>query len=199
MNLLKALMSKIESLLFVTGDDGLTVKQLELLTEAQITDIQEAIQALQQNYIDSEERGIELKELAGTFQLISKRQNAETIQRLVDNPTNQALSQASLETLAIIAYKQPITRIEVEDLRGVKSERPLHTLAAKGLIHEVGRAEGTGRAILYGTTNEFLNVFGLKNLQELPALPESTDSSEEDGQTDLFMTKFQETFQDQQE
>ena len=199
MNLLKALMSKIESLLFVTGDDGLTVKQLELLTQTQISDIQEAIQALQQNYIDSEERGIELKELAGTFQLISKRHNAETIQRLVDNPTNQALSQASLETLAIIAYKQPITRIEVEDLRGVKSERPLHTLAAKGLIHEVGRAEGTGRAILYGTTNEFLNVFGLKNLQELPALPESKESSEEDGQTDLFMTKFQETFQDQQE
>ena len=87
----------------------------------------------------------------------------------------------------------------MEDLRGVKSERPLHTLAAKGLIHEVGRAEGTGRAILYGTTNEFLNVFGLKNLQELPALPESKESSEEDGQTDLFMTKFQETFQDQQE
>ncbi|MFX3673983.1 MAG: SMC-Scp complex subunit ScpB [Paenisporosarcina sp.] len=192
-------MSKIESLLFVTGDDGLTVKQLELLTDSHISDIQEAIQTLQQNYIDSDIRGIELKELAGTYQLISKRKNADTIQRLIDNPTNQALSQASLETLAIIAYKQPITRIEVEDLRGVKSERPLHTLAAKGLVHEVGRAEGTGRAILYGTTTEFLNVFGLKNLQELPPLPESKESSEDDEQTDLFMTKFQETFKDQQE
>ena len=199
MNLLKALMSKIESLLFVTGDDGLTVKQLELLTDSHTNDILEAIQTLQKNYLESEIRGIELKELAGTYQLISKRQNADTIQRLIENPTNQALSQASLETLAIIAYKQPITRIEVEDLRGVKSERPLHTLGAKGLIHEVGRAEGTGRAILYGTTNEFLNVFGLKSLKELPPLPDAKESSEDDEQTDLFMTKFQETFKDQQE
>lgn len=192
-------MSKIESLLFVTGDDGLTIKQLEIITEEHSKDLIEAIKALQNDYASSEWRGIEIKELAGTYQLISKKENAEIIQKLVENPTNQSLSQASLETLAIIAYKQPITRIEVEDLRGVKSERPIHTLVAKGLIHEVGRAEGTGRAILYGTTNEFLNAFGLMNLQELPPLPDEVVDSEDDGQTDLFMTKFQETFGDQQE
>lgn len=199
MNLLKQLMSKIESLLFVTGDDGLTIKQLEIITDAHSKDLIEAIKALQKDYASSEVRGIEIKELAGTYQLISKKENAEIIQKLVENPTNQSLSQASLETLAIIAYKQPITRIEVEDLRGVKSERPIHTLVAKGLIHEVGRAEGTGRAILYGTTNEFLNAFGLMNLQELPPLPDEVVDSEDDGQTDLFMTKFQETFGDQQD
>ena len=199
MNLLKQLMSKIESLLFVTGDDGLTIKQLEIITEEHSKDLIEAIKALQNDYASSELRGIEIKELAGTYQLISKKENAEIIQKLVENPTNQSLSQASLETLAIIAYKQPITRIEVEDLRGVKSERPIHTLVAKGLIHEVGRAEGTGRAILYGTTNEFLNAFGLMNLQELPPLPDEVVESEDDGQTDLFMTKFQETFGDQQD
>jgi len=199
MNLLKQLMSKIESLLFVTGDDGLTIKQLEIITEEHSKDLIEAIKALQNDYASSELRGIEIKELAGTYQLISKKENAEIIQKLVENPTNQSLSQASLETLAIIAYKQPITRIEVEDLRGVKSERPIHTLVAKGLIHEVGRAEGTGRAILYGTTNEFLNAFGLMNLQELPPLPDEVVNSEDDGQTDLFMTKFQETFGDQQD
>ena len=192
-------MSKIESLLFVTGDDGLTIKQLEIITEEHSKDLIEAIKALQNDYASSEVRGIEIKELAGTYQLISKKENAEIIQKLVENPTNQSLSQASLETLAIIAYKQPITRIEVEDLRGVKSERPIHTLVAKGLIHEVGRAEGTGRAILYGTTNEFLNAFGLMNLQELPPLPDEVVNSEDDGQTDLFMTKFQETFGDQQD
>lgn len=192
-------MSKIESLLFVTGDDGLTIKQLEIITEEHSKDLIEAIKALQNDYASSELRGIEIKELAGTYQLISKKENAEIIQKLVENPTNQSLSQASLETLAIIAYKQPITRIEVEDLRGVKSERPIHTLVAKGLIHEVGRAEGTGRAILYGTTNEFLNAFGLMNLQELPPLPDEVVESEDDGQTDLFMTKFQETFGDQQD
>jgi segregation and condensation protein B len=192
-------MSKIESLLFVTGDDGLTIKQLEIITEEHSKDLIEAIKALQNDYASSDVRGIEIKELAGTYQLISKKENAEIIQKLVENPTNQSLSQASLETLAIIAYKQPITRIEVEDLRGVKSERPIHTLVAKGLIHEVGRAEGTGRAILYGTTNEFLNAFGLMNLQELPPLPDEVVDSEDDGQTDLFMTKFQETFGDQQD
>ncbi|EPD53211.1 segregation and condensation protein B [Paenisporosarcina sp. HGH0030] len=192
------LMSRIESLLFVTGDEGLSSKQIENLTGATSIEVKEALEKLQDDYTKSKNRGIELKELAGTYQLISKKQNAETIQRLVENPTNQPLSQASLEVLAIVAYKQPITRIEIEDLRGVKSERPLHTLSLKGLIQEVGRAEGTGRAILYGTTKEFLNVFGLNDMNELPPLPE-TQGTEDDDQTDLFMTKFQEAFGEQQE
>lgn len=191
-------MSRIESLLFVTGDEGLSSKQIENLTGATSIEVKEALEKLQDDYTKSKNRGIELKELAGTYQLISKKQNAETIQRLVENPTNQPLSQASLEVLAIVAYKQPITRIEIEDLRGVKSERPLHTLSLKGLIQEVGRAEGTGRAILYGTTKEFLNVFGLNDMNELPPLPE-TQGTEDDDQTDLFMTKFQEDFGEQQE
>jgi len=195
---LSLLMSKIESLLFVTGDEGLSSKQIESLTDSTVSEVKEALTSLQADYAKSKVRGIELKELAGTYQLISKKQNAGTIQRLVENPTNQPLSQASLEVLAIVAYKQPITRIEVEDIRGVKSERPLHTLGLKGLIQEVGRAEGTGRAILYGTTKEFLNVFGLNDMSELPSLPEQQGNDEEE-QTDLFMTKFQEAFGEQKE
>ena len=191
-------MSKIESLLFVTGDEGLSSKQIESLTDASASEVKEALISLQEDYKKSKVRGIELKELAGTYQLISKKKNADTIQRLVENPTNQPLSQASLEVLAIVAYKQPITRIEIEEIRGVKSERPLYTLGLKGLIQEVGRAEGTGRAILYGTTKEFLNVFGLNDTNELPSLPEAQDSEEEE-QTDLFMTKFQEAFGEQNE
>lgn len=117
----------------------------------------------------------------------------DTLKKLIENPTNQVLTAASLEVLAIIAYKQPITRAEVEDLRGVKSERPIATLVSRALVQEVGRAEGTGRAILYGTTKEFLNYFGLKNIKELPPLPEEVDQ-EDDQPTDLFLTKFQETF-----
>ncbi|NLY79793.1 MAG: SMC-Scp complex subunit ScpB, partial [Lysinibacillus sp.] len=86
----------------------------------------------------------------------------------------------------------------IEDLRGVKSERPIQTLASRGLIQEVGRAEGTGRAILYGTTKEFLNYFGITDLSELPPLPEGNLESEEE-ETDLFMTKFQEVFQNDNE
>lgn len=189
------LSSKIEALLFVSGDDGLTMKQLQFLTEAEETAIQESVEELTQKYSDSIS-GIMLKELAGVYQLVTKQEVAETIQKLVENPTSQALSQASLEVLAIVAYKQPLTRLEIEDLRGVKSEKPLHTLAAKGLIQEMGRAEGAGRAILYGTTKEFLNYFGLKDIDELPALPEEANDSEEE-ETDLFMTKFQETFKEE--
>lgn len=189
------LSSKIEALLFVTGDDGLTMKQLQFLTEAEENEIYESVEELTQKY-DSLDSGIMLKELAGVYQLVTKPEVAGTIQKLVENPTSQALSQASVEVLAIVAYKQPLTRLEVEDLRGVKSEKPLHTLAAKGLIQEVGRAEGAGRAILYGTTKEFLNYFGLKDISELPALPEEANESQEE-ETDLFMTKFQEAFKEE--
>lgn len=189
------LSSKIEALLFVTGDDGLNMKQLQFLTEAEEKEIQESVEELTQKYSKGDS-GIMVKELAGVYQLVTKPEVAETIQKLVENPTSQALSQASLEVLAIVAYKQPLTRLEVEDLRGVKSEKPLHTLASKGLIQEVGRAEGAGRAILYGTTKEFLNYFGLKDISELPPLPEeATENPEEE--TDLFMTRFQEAFKEE--
>ncbi|MGN5455482.1 MAG: SMC-Scp complex subunit ScpB [Candidatus Kurthia intestinigallinarum] len=192
MNNLTTLMSKIESLLFVIGEDGLTLHQLAQLTDSEPTELQEALSELKARYEHDEARGIMLKELAGTYQLISKPANAEVIEKLVENPPAQSLSQAALEVLAIVAYKQPITRVEIEDLRGVKCERPLHTLNQKLLIQEVGRVEGTGRAILYGTTTEFLNYFGLNRIEDLPPLEvEEFDIEEEQ---DLFMSKFQEAF-----
>ena len=187
------LQSRIEALLFVVGDDGLTIKQLsQLLGEAEELVVQ-AMQALRANYEEDLARGITVKEMAGVYQLITKSELAESIQRLVENPTVQSLSQASLEVLAIVAYKQPITRVAIEDLRGVKCERPIQTLVSRGLIKEVGRSEGTGRAILYGTTKEFLNYFGLNSIEEMPPLPEE-ENGETEQETDLFMTKFQETF-----
>lgn len=187
-------MSNIESLLFVSGEDGLTKKQLAFLTSSTDEEIEVILQEMLQEYKTNDTRGIEIKQLAGTYQLVTKQENIDSIQKLVENPTTQSLSQASLEVLAIVAYKQPITRVEIEEIRGVKSERPIHTLSAKGLVQEVGRAEGTGRAILYGTTNEFLQYFGLKDIKALPPLPEDLSADEMDD-TDLFMTKFQETFE----
>lgn len=107
----------------------------------------------------------------------------------MESPHASTLSQAALETLAIIAYKQPITRAEIEEIRGVKTERPLHTLSAKALIKEVGRAEGAGRAILYGTTKEFLDHFGLKNIGELPPLTEKEEEFNQE-EADLFLNRF---------
>lgn len=198
MNSLNPLMSKIESLLFVIGEDGLTIAQLSEFTESTEQEVVEAVQQMVNHYELDASRGITVKEIAGTYQLISKAENAEFIEKLVENPPVQSLSQAALEVLAIVAYKQPITRVEVEDLRGVKCERALHTLNQKGLIHEVGRVDGTGRAILYGTTREFLNYFGLKNIEEMPPLDEAMGVLPEDGQ-DLFMSEFQEAFNGSQE
>lgn len=187
------LQSRIEALLFVVGDDGLTIKQLsQLLGEPEELVVQ-TMEVLKTTYEEDLARGLTIKEIAGVYQLITKSDLADTIQRLVENPTAQSLSQASLEVLAIVAYKQPITRVAIEDLRGVKCERPIQTLVSRGLIKEVGRSEGTGRAILYGTTKEFLNYFGLNNIDEMPPLPEE-ELVEQEQETDLFMTKFQETF-----
>jgi len=187
------LQSKIEALLFVVGDDGLTIKQLSQLLGEQEELILQTMNTLREAYEEDLARGITVKEIAGVYQLITKSEFADTIQRLVENPTAQSLSQASLEVLAIVAYKQPITRVAIEDLRGVKCERPIQTLVSRGLIKEVGRSEGTGRAILYGTTKEFLHYFGLNSIEEMPPLPEE-DLAETEQETDLFMTKFQETF-----
>lgn len=163
--------SILEGLLFAAGDEGLSIKQLTSVLEIDEATVLSIIEDLKEEY-QKKERGIDLVEVAGVYQLTTKKEHAPYLKRLMETPMNQSLSQAALETLAIIAYKQPITRIEIEEIRGVKSERSIRTLLAKGLIQEVGREEGVGRAILYGTTKEFLEYFGLKTIEELPSLTE---------------------------
>jgi segregation and condensation protein B len=183
----------VEGLLFAAGDEGLSLKQiasvLELSEEQTLQIIEELKKDCQQVC-----RGIEVAEIAETFQLTTKKAHAPYLKRLVESPGPSSLSQAALETLAIVAYRQPITRAEIEEIRGVKSDKPLQTLIAKALIKEVGRAEGTGRPILYGTTKEFLDYFGLKTIEELPPLPEMSDEQEIEREADLFFEKFEENF-----
>ncbi|EWG10784.1 SMC-Scp complex subunit ScpB [Cytobacillus firmus] len=182
-----------ESLLFAAGDEGLSLKQIAHVLEVDENQAREIMDSLMKDY-NTGSRGIMAVELAGTFQLVTKKEFSPYLKKLVESPSAASLSQAALETLAIIAYRQPITRTEIEEIRGVKTERPLHTLSAKALIKEVGRADGTGRAYLYGTTKEFLDYFGLKSIEELPPLPDKI-SEEEDSlqeEADLFFEKFQE-------
>jgi len=183
--------SIVEGLLFAAGDEGLSLKQLTSVLEIDEPVALEIIEDLKQEY-EKKERGIMIVEVAGAYQLATKKEHAPYLKRLVETPANQGLSQAALETLAIIAYRQPITRMEVEDIRGVKSERPIQTLIAKGLIQDVGRAEGSGRAILYGTTREFLEYFGLKTIEELPVLSDALDDDFVQEEADLFFEKFTE-------
>jgi segregation and condensation protein B len=183
----------LESLLFAAGDEGLSLKQVCSVLELSEEEAGVLLQELKKDYDDCHDRGIYMTELAGTFQLVTKKCNADYLKKLVESPSVSSLSQAALETLAIIAYKQPITRVEIEQIRGVKTERPIQTLTSKGLVKEIGRAEGTGRAYLFGTTVEFLDYFGLSNLEELPPLPESIQEDFAQDEADLFFEKFQET------
>ncbi|WP_102263459.1 SMC-Scp complex subunit ScpB [Mesobacillus jeotgali] len=188
----------LESLLFAAGDEGLSLKQITSVLEVDEIQANEIVTELQQDYESDENRGITIVQLAGVYQLATKKEHADYLKKLVESPGTAHLSQAALETLAIVAYKQPITRAEIEEIRGVKTERPLHTLSSRALIKEVGRAEGTGRAILYGTTKEFLDYFGLKNISELPPLPDHIEDDEMQDDADLFFEKFQETMETDQ-
>ncbi|WP_044340158.1 SMC-Scp complex subunit ScpB [Rossellomorea aquimaris] len=183
----------LESLLFAAGDEGLSLKQVCSVLEIGEQEAMAVIEELKLDYEKDANRGIYMIEIADTFQLVTKKSNADYLKKLVESPNVSFLSQAALETLAIVAYKQPITRMEIEQIRGVKTERPIQTLTSKGLVKEVGRAEGTGRAYLFGTTKEFLDYFGLKRIDELPPLPENIEDEFMQDEADLFFEKFQET------
>jgi segregation and condensation protein B len=164
---LKQMKSIIEGLLFVSGDDGIDAKQLAEILEQDIPTVVDAVRQLRQDFQKSG-RGVQIVELAGSFQMTTLPVHAVYFERLAYSPSRTSLSQSALETLAIVAYRQPITRVEIEEIRGVRAERALHNLVAKQLIEEVGRADAPGRPILYGTTKQFMDYFGLSGLSELP-------------------------------
>jgi segregation and condensation protein B len=170
--------SIIEGLIFVSGDEGIDAKQLAEVLETDVKQAVSWVHELQEEF-RRQERGIQIVEIAGAFQLATLPDHAPYFERLAQSPSRSSLSQAALETLSIVAYRQPITRVEIEEIRGVKCDRALHTLGAKELIEEKGRAEAIGRPILYGTTKQFLEYFGLSGLQELP------DSSSFDNEASL--------------
>ncbi|WP_166239265.1 SMC-Scp complex subunit ScpB [Paenibacillus turpanensis] len=159
--------SVIEGLLFAAGNEGMDIKQLAEVLEMDAKSTLELVSELQDE-LKRQRRGIQIMEIAGAYQLTTLAEHAPFFNRLAQSPTRATLSQAALETLAIVAYKQPITRVEIEEIRGVKSDRALQTLVAKDLIREVGRAEAVGRPILYGTTKQFLDYFGLNHLEDMP-------------------------------
>ena len=169
--------SAIEALLFVSGEP-LTIKDLSNSIEVSPKTISNILNEMILDY-EEEKRGIKLISINGEYQLVTKAENSDYIQKLLKKNKIQSLSQASLESLAIIAYKQPITRVDIDEIRGVKSESAIHKLLEKDLIKEVGRLEVPGRPILFGTTEEFLRQFGLKELNELPSLDLYSEKDEE--------------------
>lgn len=177
-----ALAAIIESLLFV-ADAPVPVTQLAEAVERNVRDVETALQSLAESYAS---RGLRLQRKNDRVQLTSVPEAARYIERFLGLSLSGKLSTAALETLSIIAYKQPITRPQIEAIRGVNSDGVLRTLMSKGLIEEVGRLDTVGHPVLFGTTFEFLQYFGLSALSELPPLEiESTDlpQGEEGGES----------------
>ena len=160
--------SIIESLLFVTGE-SLKLSEMANILECSSDFTRELINELILRY-QEEQRGIKIIVTNDEYQFVTKSCNSEYVQKLLKTNIRQSLSQASLETLAIIAYKQPITRVEIEDIRGVKSDRGIYTLLEKKLIKDNGRKNVPGRPIIYATTDEFLKHFDFHSLDEMPSL-----------------------------
>ncbi len=183
----------IEGLLFVVGDDGLDLDEISKILEISKDETKELIKELQNDY-QSSDRGIRIDFLGDKLKLTTKKEHNIYYQKLLTTEDNNNLSQAALETLAIIAYNQPITRVKVDELRGISNNHIIRKLVAKGLIKEGGRSNMPGRPILYETTSEFLDYFGLSSIDELPDMRDFLEEEEKEAEedVDLYQSKYKE-------
>lgn len=183
----------LEGLLFVVGEEGLTFSQIEEVLDVSEEVARELLMDLKKDY-EEDVRGLRIDFLGNRFKLTTKFEHKEYYQKLLENPETNFLSQSALETLAIIAYNEPVTRVQVDALRGVGSVQIIRKLVAKGFIKEVGRSELPGRPILYETTSEFLDYFGLSTIDDLPDMQEFIKESEsfDNSGSDLYTSKYKE-------
>ena len=179
----------LEGLLFVVGDDGLTLNDVMSILEINEETAKELVYKLKTSY-ENNDRGLRLNYLGNTFKLTTREEHKAYYEKLLETPNNHALSQAALEVLAIIAYNEPLTRNQVDEMRGVDSSYVIRKLLAKGLIKENGRSELPGHPILYKTTDDFLDYFGLSTKEDLPDIEniEIKDTEE----SDLFKSNYRE-------
>ncbi|SNR87225.1 segregation and condensation protein B [Anaerovirgula multivorans] len=162
--------SVLEAILFVWSEP-ISVKELSKALAVDVKNINNVLEEMINEY-NFGKRGLQIIKMNDHYQLSTRPEHYSYIQKLVEPKQNKGLTQAALETLAIIAYKQPITKIEIEEIRGVKCDKAISTLQEKNLIEEQGRLEKIGRPIIYGTTLSFLKTFGLKSIEDLPDISE---------------------------
>ncbi|MFB9769514.1 SMC-Scp complex subunit ScpB [Lactiplantibacillus modestisalitolerans] len=184
---------QIEGLLFVAGDEGITLAEMVHATGFAKPAIQTMVTTLAEKYRQDEQCALTILSTENTYRLATKAAVAPVLKRYFEAPLSTSLSQASLEVLAIIAYRQPLTRIEIDEIRGVQSGSTIQKLVLRQLVTETGRLNEPGRPILYGTTELFLDYFGLKSLDDLPAIDVEALQDPTNGapETDLFLTAFQ--------
>ncbi len=178
----------LEGLLFVVGDEGITISSICDILNIEEEEAKKIVLDLKKDYM-SDERGLRIDYLGNSLKLTTKEEHKEYYRKLVED-SNNTLSQSALETLVIIAYNEPITRIKVDEIRGISSSQMIRKLVAKGFLKEVGREDIPGRPILYKTTDEFLDYFGLSSKDDLPVL--KNEESENEEEKDLFLSKYKE-------
>ena len=179
----------LECLLFVVGDEGITLDNICEIMLIDKSEAQELLKKLREEY-NKDNRGIRISFIGESFKLTTKQEHKEYYQKLITTRGSNTLSQAALETLAIIAYNQPITRMEVDELRGISSINMIRKLMAKDLVKISGKSSLPGKPNLYRTTSEFLDYFGLATLGDLPDLPNINKAKEEE--QELFTSIYKE-------
>ncbi|MBO6145907.1 MAG: SMC-Scp complex subunit ScpB [Bacilli bacterium] len=175
----------IEALLFAVGEEGLSIEEMSNILEIDEEKVKEEINTLEKSY---ENRGITIKLLGNKYKMVTKEEYKDYIKKLTDEISNN-LSKSALVTLAIIAYNEPVTRMQIDDIRGVNSSQMIRNLVVKGFVEDAGRSDLPGRPMLYKTTNRFLDYFNLSSKDDLPEL---TEEEIEVLEEDLFQTRYQE-------
>lgn len=181
----------LEGILFVVGEEGITLKKICEILDISLEEAKNLLKELKSTY-ESEDRGIRISYLGDAFKLTTKQEHKEYYKKLVENPENNLLSPAALEVLAIVAYNQPITRVEIDEMRGVASSHMIRRLVAKGLLKEAGKSTMPGRPNLYKTTSDFLDYFGLATIDDLPSIDMSKYQDKEEQERDLFTSIYKE-------
>lgn len=184
----------LEGILFVSGDDGVSVNQIKEVLEIEDNEVEELIKELSSDY-EKEDRGIALAYLGNKYKLTTKKEHKDYYKKLVEDAESNTLSNAALETLAIVAYNGPVTRLDVDKVRGVYSGQMIRKLVSKGLIEDKGRSELPGRPILYDTTDMFLDFFGLSSKSDLPSMDtfiKNNNDDPTDDILDLYQSKYKE-------
>lgn len=178
----------IEGLLFLAGEDGVSFEQIKSVVELKDEELANLLKEMVTDY-EKTDRGIRMEILGKKFKLVTKKEHKDYYKKFFCSSESGFLSQSALETLAIIAYNQPITRVRVDEIRGVSSSHIMRKLLSLELIYEVGRSDLPGRPILYSVTDRFLDHFGLSSIDDLPVLEVVSEEKED---TDLFQSKYHE-------
>jgi len=179
----------IEAILFTMGE-SVEAEKIAVAIEHDVDTTVKIIHNMMDKY-ENEDRGIKIIELEGSFQLCTKEEYYDNLIRICSQPRRYTLTDAALETLSIIAYKQPVTKIEIEKIRGVNSDRSVNKLVELELVKEVGRLDAPGRPMLFGTTEDFLRSFGVQSIDELPTISEDmVEQYKEEAELELASESF---------